>query len=142
VLLCTLTFSWPEWRKTASWDSKQLSGWAWSFPFLTGEGALSVRNRVPLCKQLHRSTMDYSCPIWCWAVCSHVRKLQVLQSKSLCITINLPWYVSNRQIHEDLGMPFFADYTDRFDSTLDDAGKPLFRQLGRYLCHPRADWSR
>jgi hypothetical protein len=28
VLLCTLTFSWPEWRKTASWDSKQLSGWA------------------------------------------------------------------------------------------------------------------
>jgi hypothetical protein len=29
------------------------------------------------------------------------RKLQVFQSKCLCIATNAPWYVSNRQIHED-----------------------------------------
>jgi hypothetical protein len=43
----------------------------------------------------------------------------------------------NRQIHEDLGVQFFADHiralTDSFDSKLADAGKPLLRQLGRYL---------
>jgi hypothetical protein len=45
--------------------------------------------------------------------------------------------MSNRQIHEDLGVPFFADHfralTDSFDSKLADAGNPLVRQLGRYL---------
>ena len=47
-------------------------------------------------------------------------------------------YVSNRQIHEDLGVPLFADHiralTESFDSKLADVGNPLVRQLGRYLC--------
>ena len=37
-----------------------------------------------------------------------------------------PWYVSNRQIHEDLGVPLFADHiralTESFDSKLADVG--------------------
>jgi len=45
--------------------------------------------------------------------------------------------VSNRQIHEDLGVPLFADYiralTANFDSKLGDVENPLLRQLGRYL---------
>ena len=52
-----------------------------------------------------------------------------------------PWYLSNRQIHEDLGVPLFADriraLTESFDSKLADAGNPLVRQLGRYLLWPR-----
>jgi len=46
-------------------------------------------------------------------------------------------YVSNRQIHEDLGVPLFTDLiralTASFDSKLADVGNPLVRQLGRYL---------
>jgi hypothetical protein len=45
--------------------------------------------------------------------------------------------MSNKQIHEDFGVPFFPDHiralTDSFDSKLADAGNPLVRQLGRYL---------
>jgi hypothetical protein len=45
--------------------------------------------------------------------------------------------MNSRQIHEDLGVRFFADHfralTESFDSKLADAGNPLFRQLGRYL---------
>jgi hypothetical protein len=52
---------------------------------------------------------------------------------------------SNRQIHEDFGLPFFADHiralTESFDSKLADAGNPLVRQLGRHFCQPRAGWS-
>ena len=48
-----------------------------------------------------------------------------------------PWYVSNRQIHEDLGVPLFAYHiralTASFDSKLADVENPLVRQLGRYL---------
>jgi len=52
-----------------------------------------------------------------------------------------PWYISNRQVHEDLGIPLFADHiralTVSFIFKLADVGKSLARQLGRYL-----RWSR
>jgi hypothetical protein len=100
---------------------------------------------VLLYKQFIHPMMDYGCPIWRSAAHTHVRKLQVLQSKCLRIATNAPWYVSNRQIHDDLGIPFFANHiralTESFDSKLADAGNPLVRQIGRHLCQPRAGWS-
>ena len=58
------------------------------------------------------------------------------------IQVSLPRYwcplIRNRQIHEDLGVPLFADHiralTKSFDSKLADVRKPLVQQLGRYLC--------
>jgi hypothetical protein len=81
--------------------------------------------------------MNYACPVWRSASRCHIRKLQVFQSKCLRIVTGAPWYISNRQIHQDLGVPFFAGHiralTESFDSNLADAGNPLVRQLGRYL---------
>jgi len=81
--------------------------------------------------------MGYACPAWRSAARSHIRKLQVLESKCLLLATGTPWYVSNRQIREDLGVPLFADHiralTESFDSKLADVGNPLVRQLGRYL---------
>jgi hypothetical protein len=81
--------------------------------------------------------MDYACPARRSAARTHVRKMQVLQSKCLRLANGAPWYVSNRQIHEDLGVPLFADHiralTASFDSKLADVGNALVRQLGRYL---------
>ena len=62
----------------------------------------------------------------------------MLQSNRLRTATGAPWYITNRQIHEDLGVPFFADHiralTESFNSKLADAGNSLVRQLGRYLC--------
>jgi hypothetical protein len=81
--------------------------------------------------------MDFACPAWRSAARTHVRMLHVVQSKCLHLANSAPWYVSNRQIHEDLGFPLFADHiralTASFDSKLTDVGNPLVRQLGRYL---------
>jgi hypothetical protein len=103
----------------------------------TWKSDLSIRNGVLLYKQLVRPMRDYACPTWRSAACSHVRKLQVVQSECLCRATGAPWYVSNRQVHEDLGVPLFADHiralTASFDSKLADVGNPLLRQLGRYL---------
>ena len=106
-------------------------------PLLNRKIDLSVRNGVLLYKQLIRSMMDYACPAWRSAGRSHVRRLQMLQSKCLRLAISAPCYVSNRQIHEDLGVPLFADHiralTESSDSKLADVRNPLVRQLGRYL---------
>jgi len=61
----------------------------------------------------------------------------VLQSKYLRLDTGARWYVNSRKIHEDLGVPLFADHiralTESFDSKLADVGKPLIQQIGRYL---------
>jgi hypothetical protein len=106
-------------------------------PLLNEKSDLSVRNGVLLYKQLIRPMMDYACPAWRTAAHSHVRRLQVLQSKCLWLATGAPWYVSNRQIHEDLSVLLFADHiralTASFNSMLADMENPLVRQLGRYL---------
>jgi len=80
--------------------------------------------------------MNYASHAWCSAARNHVRKLQVLQSKCLRLASGAAWYVSSRQIHEDLGVPLFADHiralTVILDSKLADVGNPLLRQLVRY----------
>jgi hypothetical protein len=88
-------------------------------PLLNRRSGLSVRNDVLLYKQLIRPMVDYACPILRSAARSHVRKLQVLQSKCLRIATNAPWYVSNRQIYEHLGIPFFADHIRALNESFD-----------------------
>ena len=61
-------------------------------------------------KQFIRLMMDYEFPAWSSAARTLVRRLQVLQSKCLRLAAGAPWYVSNRQIHEDLVAPLFADH--------------------------------
>jgi len=95
---------------------------------LNRKSDLSVRNGVLLYKQLILPMMDYACPAWRSAARSHVRRLQVLQSNCLRLATGAHWYVSNRQIHDDLCVPRFADHiralTASFDSKLADVENP------------------
>jgi hypothetical protein len=106
-------------------------------PLLNRKSDLSVRKEVLLYKQLICPKMDYACPASRSAACTHIWRLQVLKSRCLHLATGAPWYVSNRKIHEDLGVPLFADHiralTASIDSKLADVGNPLVRQLGRYL---------
>jgi len=78
--------------------------------------------------------MDYACPIRSFA--ARVEMLQALQSKCLRLATVDSWYVSSRQIHEDLGITSFADIKDltaTFDSKLTNVRNALVWQLSRYL---------
>jgi 4-amino-4-deoxy-L-arabinose transferase-like glycosyltransferase len=74
--------------------------------------------------------MDYEFPEWRSAARSHVRRLQLLQSKCLLLATGAPWYVPNRQLHEDLGVTLFAVHmrtlTASFDSKLADVESLLY----------------
>jgi len=78
-------------------------------PFLNRKSDQSIRNGVLLYKQLILPLIDYACPTWRSAARSHVRRLQVLQSKYLRLATGAPCYVCNMQIHEDLSVLLFAD---------------------------------
>jgi hypothetical protein len=59
----------------------------------------------------------YTCPVWRSTVLSHIRKLQVLQCKCLCIATSAPWYIGNKHIHNDLGV-MNGDESDQNDQTI------------------------
>jgi hypothetical protein len=94
---------------------------------LLNRSGLSIRNGVLLYKQLIRPMMDYACPIWRSAVQHTLINYKCLQSKCLRVATNAPWNVGNKQIHEDLGIPFFTGHmramTESFDSKLADVWK-------------------
>ena len=104
---------------------------------LNRESYLSVRNGFLLYKQLIRPMMCYACLACRSAARTHVRRLQMLQFKCLRLTTCAPWYISNRHIHDDLGVPLFTAHigslTASFDWNLADVGNPLARQLGRHV---------
>jgi hypothetical protein len=79
-------------------------------PLLNRKNNLSVRTADLLYKHLIRPLMDNACHACRSAARSHVRKMQVLQSNCLRFATGARWYVSNRLIHEDLGVPLFADH--------------------------------
>ena len=48
---------------------------------------------------------------------------------------NTPWYISERQIHRNLEVPFLAaNIVESFDLKLTDVGNPVGWKLGKYLC--------
>jgi len=77
---------------------------------LDSRSSLFIWNGVLLYKQLICPMMNYECHVWRPAACSHIRKMQALHSKCLCIATIDPWYIGNRQIHNDLGVPYFNDH--------------------------------
>jgi hypothetical protein len=77
---------------------------------LLNRSKFSIRKGVILDKQLIRLIMNYACHALRSAACTHVLGIQVLQSKFLGLVTGAPCYLSNRRIHEDLGVPIFADH--------------------------------
>jgi hypothetical protein len=79
------------------------------------------------------STGSLSVPGWTMRAGGHVRNLRVFQSKCLRIASGAPWYISNRETYEDLGVTFFANHiravTINFDSELAGVGTPYYGDL-------------
>ena len=108
-------------------------------PLLNRWSSLSIGNGVLLYKQLIWPIMENYSPVWRYVAPNHIKSLQVIQCKCLRSATGAPWYVSNLQIHSDLGVPYLAEHirsiAQSLDSTLPDEENPLGRQVGRNLAN-------
>jgi hypothetical protein len=112
-----------------------LKGWACQYSPEQKERTLH-QERSPAIQVAH-PPRDGLCVSRLEVRCPHPRpEAAGVQSKCLRLVDGDTWYQSNRQIHEDLGVPLFAGHvrslTASFDSKLADSGNPRFRQLCRY----------
>jgi len=63
--------------------------------------------------------MDYAYTVWRSVARIYIKNLHELHSTWLSIATNAPWYIGNRQIHDDLGVPYFSDLSDLREIRLD-----------------------
>jgi hypothetical protein len=144
-----------------AWEQMPLwpLGWGWSAPrrtcrLVSTRGALkravssnhSHAVLFPPGHGWHADPLPYRLPSIAWSRPHSplVRTRYLHWLTDSCISNRFHVFCTpNRQINEDLRIPFFADHiralTESFDSKLADAGNSLDRQLGRHLCRPRAN---
>jgi hypothetical protein len=132
-----LIHGWPGRYTLTRWEERQRKDWACSTPSLIGEVACLSGT---VCCFISGSSAIWSTML---TPCGGTLLAAVCGCSKCCnprVTTNAHWYVINRQINEDLGIPIFADIgalTESFDKKL-MRGTPSFHQLGRHLCLPRA----
>ena len=111
-------------------------------PLLNWRSGLFMRNGVLLCKQFILSMMFYAYPVWRSISRFHMWKLQVLQSKCLCIATSEPWNTGNKQVHENLGVPISADHVrSLIYATQSWCGEPLI-YVARQISTLTEHWAR
>ena len=72
---------------------------------------LLLRFKLLLYKVIVRPIWSYGLQLFGSSKPSNVNKIQSFQSKFLRIITGAPFYVSNATLHNDLNIPFVADYT-------------------------------
>ena len=66
---------------------------------------LTTENKVLLYKAILKPIWTYGVQLWGCAKPSNTKILQRIQSKILRIAFNAPWYISNKTLHDDSGIP-------------------------------------
>ena len=75
---------------------------------------LSVENKLKIYKTIIKPIWTYGIPLWWTAAMRHINKIEVIQAKILRTIINGPWYVRNKDIRRDLGIPTVKEEISRY----------------------------
>jgi hypothetical protein len=78
---------------------------------------LTTENKLLLYKAIIKPIWSYGIQLWCCAKPSNTQIIQRIQSKTLRLVFNAPWYVSNKTLHKDSKIPLVEDEIIRMTNT-------------------------
>jgi hypothetical protein len=74
------------------------------YPLVNYKSTLQMKSSLLLYATIIKPLITYACPVWAAASMTKINKLQILQNKFLKICLKAPWFMRNRQIHNDMGI--------------------------------------
>jgi hypothetical protein len=77
---------------------------------------LSTNNKLLLYKAMLKPIWTYGMKLWGTASTSNIEILEHLQSKTLCMVVEAPWYVPNTVMRRDLQRPTAKEEISRYSS--------------------------
>ncbi|KAL4107225.1 hypothetical protein QTP88_017608 [Uroleucon formosanum] len=80
------------------------------YPLVNLKSTLHMKSSIILYTSIIRPLVTYACPTWAAAYPTKIKKIQILQNKFLRICLKAPWFMRNKQIHNDTGIPLLQDW--------------------------------
>lgn len=80
------------------------------YSLINRNSKLNINNKLLLYKIVLRPTLTYACPIFNEIAKSHLKKLQIIQSKILKTMLNVPWFTSTEYIHNITEIPLILNH--------------------------------
>jgi hypothetical protein len=105
------------WQRHIKTKRQQLNLKVRQMSWLLGrKSKLSLQNKTLIYKFILKPIWTYGIQLWGCAKPSNTKIIQRLQSKILRTIINVPWYVSNYTLHNDLQTPFITEEIKRYST--------------------------
>ncbi|VVC38838.1 Hypothetical protein CINCED_3A000701 [Cinara cedri] len=80
------------------------------YPLLNHSSTIQMKCSLLLYTAIIRPLVTYACPVWASASKTKIKKLQTLQNKFLRIALKAPWFMRNKQLHNDTGIPHLSTW--------------------------------
>lgn len=111
------------------------------YPIINRKSSLKIECALLMYKSLLRPIITYGCTVWGAASKTHINKIQVLQNKILRIVTNSPWFIRNKHLHDDLGVPtvrqFIQKCNKRFFKNIPSCPGAVHYSVGEKNLHVR-----
>lgn len=111
------------------------------YSVMNRKSSLKIECATLLYKSLIRPLVLYGCVIWGNTSKTNLNRIQALQNKILRIAVNAPWYITNQQLHYELGMSTVQQHisklTRKFHENLVNCSSAAFYELGQRRIHTR-----
>jgi hypothetical protein len=92
------------------------------YPLINRKSKLDLKNKLLIYKLAIRPILTYACPAMRGTAKSHIKKLQVVQNKTLKMILDVSRYERTTAIHELTEVPMIEEYigklTDKFFRSL------------------------
>lgn len=106
------------------------------YPLLNPKSKLSLENKITLYKTMILPIILYGIEVYSTTTKQNLYQLQIVQNKTLRICTNAPWFVSNKQIHQDLEMKYIEEIAEerrqKFFKTAELHENPLISDTLNY----------
>lgn len=113
------------------------------YPLINHKSTLEMKSSLlstPL-----RPLITYACPVWAATSSTKINKIQILQNKFLRICLKASWFMRNRQIQSDTGIPLIHTWIitqfKNFHAKLKYLDNTRYYNLGRKTLNRRL-WPR
>lgn len=104
------------------------------YPLVNSKSTLQMKSSILLYTSIIRPLVTYACLTWAAASSTKIKKIQTLQNKFLRICLKAPWFMRNKQIHNDTGTPLLQDWIKiqfkNFHANLKTSDGARFYNLG------------
>jgi hypothetical protein len=91
------------------------------YPLLARKSKLNVQIKLLVYKLAIRPIFTYACPAFLGIAQTHIKKLQIVQNKTLRMILNKRWFERTTTVHEEAKLPLVLSYIHKLRTKFEES---------------------